>query len=310
MAANVETMFYVREVPWHGLGTQVDEALDSKDALRISGLDWKVTQESIYMSSGEVITNYKVNVRETDKQVLGVVSDRYQIVQNEEAFAFTDALLGEGVKFETAGSLQTGKKIWLLAILPDKYKILGEDINPYLVFSNAHDGMGSIKICMTPIRVVCQNTLNIALSNANRTWSTKHIGNIQNKLYEAQRTLQQADNYMKKLNDEFEELYMIKLTDEKVNKFINDLIEMPKGASDLQMKNVNYLRNDLRTRYFEAPDLKVIDNNGYRLISAVSDFATHVKPLRTTKTYGENLFIKTIEGNPVIDKAYEMLKAA
>jgi len=81
--------------------------------------------------------------------VLGVVTDRYKIVQNHEAFAFTDALIGEGVKYETAGSLQEGRKIWLLAKLPDRYIMEGERIEPYLCFSSSHDGNGSIKVCIT-----------------------------------------------------------------------------------------------------------------------------------------------------------------
>ena len=118
MAANVETMFYVREKPWHGLGTKVMEAPKSKEALKIAGLDWKVVQEPVFTETKEKIEGYRVNVRDTDRKVLGVVTDRYKVIQNEEAFAFTDALLGEGVRYETAGSLQGGKKVWLLAHLP------------------------------------------------------------------------------------------------------------------------------------------------------------------------------------------------
>ena len=106
MPANLESMFCVREVPWHGLGVRVEEALDSKEALTAAGLDWKVGQQPIYTAdlvcpSGKVYTsqeqlvpNYKANIRDIDGAVLGVVTDRYRIVQNEEAFAFTDALIG------------------------------------------------------------------------------------------------------------------------------------------------------------------------------------------------------------------------
>ena len=118
MAANVENMFYVRKTPWHGLGTRVNEALNSKEALTAAGLDWNVIQEPIYTETEELIEGYKANIRDTDRKVLGVVTDRYKIVQNQEAFAFTDALLGEGVRYETAGSLQGGRKVWLLAHLP------------------------------------------------------------------------------------------------------------------------------------------------------------------------------------------------
>ncbi len=126
MPANVESMFYVRVVPWHGLGVRVESALGSADALKMAGLDWDVIQHSIMTDTGDVIPGYKANIRDKDNRVLGVATDRYKVVQNAEAFAFTDALLGEGVRYETAGSLQEGRKIWLLAKLPDKYIIADE----------------------------------------------------------------------------------------------------------------------------------------------------------------------------------------
>lgn len=94
MAANVETMFYVREKPWHGLGTNVEEAPTSKEALIAAGLNWNVRSEDIHLENGKIVEGYKANVRDTDRAVLGVVTDRYRVVQNREAFAFTDALLG------------------------------------------------------------------------------------------------------------------------------------------------------------------------------------------------------------------------
>lgn len=174
MAANVESMFYVRKAPWHGLGTMVMEAPTSAEALSLAGLDWKVVQKELVTDDGTPVTGFKANLRETDNQVLGVVTDRYKVVQNEDAFAFTDSLLGEGVTYETAGSLQNGRRTWMLAKLPTKYIISGDEITPYLVFMNSHDGTGAIKAAMTPIRVVCQNTLNLALSTAKRCWSTNH----------------------------------------------------------------------------------------------------------------------------------------
>ncbi len=87
MAASVESMFYTRETPWHGLGTKVMEAPASKEALTLAGLDWKVTQEPIYTNLGERIEGYRANIRDVDRKVLGVVTERYKVVQNEEAFA-------------------------------------------------------------------------------------------------------------------------------------------------------------------------------------------------------------------------------
>lgn len=310
MSANVESMFWVRKVPWHGLGKGVKQAPNSAEALSLAGLDWKVVQEPIITATGDLVEGYKANVRDTDHRVLGVVTDRYKIVQNTDAFSFTDALLGEGVRYETAGSLQEGKKVWLLARLPHEYIIAGEHISPYLLFFNSHDGSGAVKVCITPIRVVCNNTLNLALATAKRSWSMVHTGDINGKLEEAKNTLFMAEKYMDSLGKEFEVLRKKNLTDAQVKGYIEILLPIEPDASSQQIKNVKSLREDLNRRYYDAPDLKGTGKNGYRFINAVSDFATHAKPLRMTSKYRENLFAKTIEGNPMIDKAYQMVSAA
>lgn len=310
MAANVETMFYVRETPWHGLGVKVASAPKSQETLRLAELDWKVIQEPIYTGNEEKIEGFKANVRDLDRKVLGVVTDRYKIIQNEEAFAFTDELLGEGVRYETAGSLMGGRKVWLLAHLPHEYIITGDRISPYLVFSNTHDGSGAVKVALTPIRVVCSNTLNLALSTAKRSWSMVHTGNVKDRLKEAGDTLFLAEKYMDRLGKEFENLRMKKLTDQQVLDYIEILLPCEDDSTPQQVKNMERLREDLKMRYFEAPDLQDVGKNAYRFINAVSDFATHAKPLRKTASYKETLFSKTMEGNPLIDKAYQMVSAA
>lgn len=310
MSANVESMFYVRETPWHGLGTKVLDAPASKDALALAGLDWRVLQEPIYTSAEEVIDGYKANVRDSDRRVLGVVTDRYKVIQNDEAFAFTDGLLGEGVKYETAGSLQGGRRVWLLAHMPHEYIISGERISPYLLFSNTHDGSGAIKVALTPIRVVCQNTLNLALSGAKRSWSMIHTGDIREKMQEAKDTLFLAEHYMDELGKEFETLRMKKLTDKQVLEYIEVLLPIEDDFTPQQEKNMKRLREDMKIRYFDAPDLQGVGKNAYRFVNAVSDFATHAEPLRRTANYKENLFSRTVDGNPVIDKAYQMVRAA
>ena len=108
MAHMIESMFSVREKPWHGLGTIVMEAPASAGALKLAGLDWTVVQEPVYTDNQELIKGYKANVRSSDGKVLGVVSDRYRVVQNTDAFSFTDELLGKGVRYETAGAMQEG----------------------------------------------------------------------------------------------------------------------------------------------------------------------------------------------------------
>lgn len=310
MSANVETMFYTREKPWHGLGTKVEDAPTSVDALRLAGLDWNVVQESIFTETGDVIAGYKANIRDRDRKILGVVSDRYKIIQNREAFAFTDTLLGYGVRYETAGSLQEGKRVWLLARLPREYIIAGEQISPYLVFSNSHDGSGAVRVALTPIRVVCNNTLNLALATASRSWSMIHKGNVKDKMQEAKNTLFMAEAYMESLGEEFERLRGMKVTDSQVAEYVERLLPLEKDATETREKNTLKLREDILHRYYDAPDLRGVGNNAYRFINAVSDFATHVQPLRRTTNYNENLFARTMDGNPMIDRAYQLVKAA
>ena len=310
MSANVETMFYTRVTPWHGLGTRVEEAPDSREALILAGLDWQVIQKPVMTGDGEPISGFKANIRDWDGRVLGVVTDRYKVVQNEDAFAFTDELLGGGVSYETAGSLQGGRRTWILARLPQRYIIGGDEITPYLVFMNSHDGTGAIKAAMTPIRVVCQNTLNLALATAKRSWSAVHVGDIREKLEDAENTLLYAGRYMAELGKAVDELQQIRLSDRKVYEYINALFPLMAGATEQQKKNLLKLKEDVKLRYFEAPDLKQAGKNGWRFINAVSDFATHAKPLRTSANYQESLFARTVDGNPLIDRAYQMLRAA
>lgn len=310
MSANVETMFYTREKPWHGLGTKVEDAPTSVDALHLAGLDWDVMQEPIFTETGDVIAGYRANIRDRDRRVLGVVSDRYKIIQNREAFAFTDTLLGCGVRYETAGSLQEGKRVWLLARLPKEYIIAGEQISPYLVFSNSHDGSGAVRVALTPIRVVCNNTLNLALATASRSWSMIHKGNVKDKMQAAKNTLFMAEAYMERLGEEFELLRQMKVTDSQVEEYVEKLLPLEKDATEAREKNTLKLREDIVRRYYDAPDLRGVGNNAYRFINAVSDFATHAQLLRRTANYNENLFARTMDGNPMIDKAYQLVKAA
>ena len=202
-----------------------------------------------------------------------------------------------------------GRKVWLLARLPREFIIAGERISPYLVFSNTHDGSGAVRVAVTPIRVCCNNTLNLALGTAARSFSMVHTGDIQGKVQEAKETLFMADRYMESLGREFERLRKQRITERQVREYIELLLPVEKGAGPAAVRNVNKLRSDMETRYFDAPDLKGLGSNAYRFINAVSDFATHAEPIRRTKNYQENLFMRTYEGNPVIDRAYQLVAA-
>ena len=304
MAANVETMMYVREKPWHGIGTMVTEAPTSADALRLAGLDWQVEQTPVFTEDLMEIPNYKANIRSTDRAVLGIVTDKYQIVQNAEAFEFTDSIVGETengvVTYETAGSLAGGKKIWLLAKMPTQ-KILDDDIEPYMVFSNTHDGSGAIRIAMTPIRVVCQNTLNLALNNAKRQWSTKHMGNMQSKLEEARMCLKLADQNMHNLDIEADRLANATLRKEQIDEILDELFPIDDNATDRKKRNVQSMKDDFYVAYF-MPDILKFGESAYRAVNAMSDVVTHARPKRNSTNFNENRWGKIMDGHAMMDQ--------
>lgn len=305
MSANVETMFSVREKPWHGLGTIIQEACTSEEALRLAGLDWEVLQEPVTYNGKN--TGYQFNVRSSDETVLGVVGGRYKPVQNKDAFAFTDELIGGDVRYETAGSLATGKRVWMLAKMPDT-KILDDVVEPYMCLTNSHDGFGSMKVCMTPVRVVCQNTLNMALNSAKRTWNLRHTGNIKNKLAEAQHTLGLAQEYMKGLSEEAEELYKIKLAPKDFYQLSSQLFPITEGMSTRKEEAQQLLQAQLRNAW-EMDDLGNIRGTGWGFMNAISDMTTHRPPARKTENYQENMFMYTIDAPVILDQALKLLKA-
>lgn len=304
MSHNVESCFSVREVPWHGLGTIIQEAPDSEAALKLAGLDWSVKQVPVLYEGQK--TGHQFNVRESDNRVLGVVGGRYKPVQNAEAFAFTDELVGGDVRYETAGSLADGKRVWMLAKMPDT-RVLDDVVEPYLCLTNGHDGFSSLKVCMTPVRVVCQNTLNMALRGAKRTWTVRHSGNINAKMEEAQQTLGLAQDYMKEFAEEAEELYSIKVSPAQFKKLSSTLFPITDEMSR-RKEEAQYLLQCQLKEAWDMDDLGNIKGTGWGFINAISDMSTHRPPARKTANYQENMFIYTIDAPALLDQALKMVK--
>lgn len=311
MSHNVESMFSVREVPWHGLGRIVSEAPNSREAIKLAGLDWNILQQPIYTpnpadnqnQSIQRISNYWANVRSTDSTVLGIVGKKYKVVQNYEAFNFTDILLDYGAKYETAGSLKEGKIIWLLAKLPDAMVVCKDQIDNYLLFSNSHDGCGPINIAVTPIRVVCNNTLNLALKRAKRTWTIPHIGNINEKVMRAKEVLDYGNDYTRHLQQELIRLNQIRLTQDKVKEILANIFPINKEKDGKQkQENQNNKRQKIEQFFYDSEDLKHLNFSAYRLINAISDFADHCF---SDKKDRENQMLEVVNGHELLDSVYK-----
>ena len=309
MAALIDTMFSYRETPWHNMGKILEFAPTSADAIVAAGLDWNVNQREMYLDDGTLVPNAFANVRDKDNAVLGVVGNRYQIVQNIDAFDFTDELIGEGCVYETAGSLRGGKQIWLLAHLPEAIQIAGDDVMPYLCFTNTHDGSGAVRVLSTSIRVVCNNTLNAAIKTAKRTWTARHTGSIESKLAQATETLQLANKYMTELKKSCEQLALKDIDNNQLIKYINLLLPETEDMTKGQVNNLRAVKNDIWIRYTYAPDLVDREQTMLRFLQAVSDSASHREPTRLTKNWRENRFMDLVSGNELIDKAYQIAVA-
>jgi len=315
MSTNLENMFYVdadgRHAPWHKMGVRVQEAPTSDEALKLAGLDWEVKQSPAFIQvDGEMIdTGNIVNYRDSDRYILGTVTNRYKPVQNREAFAFTDELIGGDVRYDTAGSLAHGRVVWLLAKMPDM-NVLGDTVEPYLLFANSHDGSSAVRVTMTNVRVVCQNTLNFALNGAQRTFSFMHKGDIASHLEEAKQTLSRADKYNKAFVENAEHLAKKRFTKEQVQRMMNELFPIQDDdVTEVQVKHMEIMRDNFR-KMLRADDLQNFRGTGWWLVNAASDYAYHARPIRLTQNYQDNMMRSAMVGNKFLDKAYDMVMSA
>jgi phage/plasmid-like protein (TIGR03299 family) len=163
MSHEFESGFFVAQAAWHGLGTVLRQPPTTEQAIVQAGLDWRVVGEPFYQLDAEQqATLHKRLMRDRDLRVLGTVSPDYVPLQNQDAFRFFDPLLDQKtVQLDAAGSLQGGKRIWVLAKLTNiAAEIRQQDwVRPYLLLHNSHDGSTSVWLQFTPVRVVCMNTL-------------------------------------------------------------------------------------------------------------------------------------------------------
>ena len=297
-----------RELPYmNAFGTvDISRATNVYDALTFAGLDWDVQSKFIYDENGNPYDKYRANVRGTDNQLLGVVTEKYSIVQNKDAFSFVDGLVSEGFKFDKAGSFRNGRSIWVMGSLPEE-KILGEDIANNVVFVNSHDGSSGIKVMMTPVRLICSNMMNYALRKADRIWATKHTGGIFSKLEEAKYTLGLANEYMEALEEESERLAQISITNDVIDSIFDKLFPITNNSTARRVNNINIIRDNFNYCY-NATDLARFKGTAYGVIQAVSDMVSHKIPTRASQNFYENSWNRLINGDHILDGFYKALR--
>lgn len=233
------SFFSVQEKAWHGLGQIVSNYPTSAEAIKHAGLDYEVAKTPLYTKGSGIIQladsmettdseinvpYYFANIRTDNNAVLGVVGKDYQIVQNKEAFSFFDAIVGggEGILYETAGALGDGERIFITAKLPDYIRVgNGDDVTEkYIFLTTSHDGSGSITAAFTPIRIVCQNTLNASLRNMSNVVRIRHTSGAKQRLENAHKVMGLANEFSTQLEGIFNQWTKVRVSDNEVKKLI------------------------------------------------------------------------------------------
>jgi len=296
-----------------GFGEVIVDAKSYDDVLAQAGLNWTVSAHPVYTEvNGKQIEVLGSNiiVREADEKPLGIVSDKYKIVNNADAFAFTESIFNsKEIEFIRGGSYRGGSSTWLEAKITGEYSILGDDVDCYLIFMNSHDGTGSVKCMIVPERIACSNALNIPLRDQSRHWRCVHSGDPMKKIDEAKEILLAGSSYMNALNRECEMLQSIKISDSQVMQFINRLFPINDEMSDKQKENQESRRGQLLSVFLSKEDLFEFGSTGYKFISAVADYADH-NVGRNTKNSNINRYMYIANGSALVDQAYTMILTA
>ena len=278
------------EKAWHGLGQIVADAMTAEEAIKQANLDYEVAKTDIlFKGSDESVKSIDgifATYRTDTNDYLGLVKSRYEIVQNKDAFGFFDAIIDSGEAiFETAGALGSGERIFLLAKLPDDFEIGGEKIEKYILLTNSHDGTSSVVAGLTNVRVVCNNTLQAALSGLENKVSIKHTNGAQDRLKEAYRVMGIASKYSKQVEEIFNQMTDKKMSEGEYRDYFTKVLapeykvttEAEQAEMSTRLKNMV----EATTQFAFTHPTQITDAaNGtlWGAYNAISGYYNYIKP--------------------------------
>jgi phage/plasmid-like protein (TIGR03299 family) len=248
MAHNIEynanrrshSFFSLRERAWHGLGSIVETAPTSEQAIKLANLDYEVAKRQCYIKQDDQIIEVPNTfaLARTDNNIVlnkagKTVTSVYEVIQNSEAFTFFDNVVGsKEAIFETAGVLGQGEKIFITAKLPSYIRMINSNdiVEKYLLLTAAHDGAGGIEVMLTPIRVVCNNTLNLALKTCTNKVTIRHTTNARDRLYQASKIMGLYKAYDAEFQELIQHLAKQQVSNSEFNDIIGDLVFTPPEA--------------------------------------------------------------------------------
>lgn len=294
MAHNLEirngraSIAYAGETPWHRLGQKIADAFDAQTALREGGLDFSVEKIGLQTTDGDAVPNRFALRRMDTRHVLGVVTDFYKPLQNREAFSFFDGIFGKGrARYEVAGVLGHGEKVWLLAKLPGDFIVGRQDlVGKWLLLTNGHDTNEPVRAKFTPIRVVCQNTLNAALSGTASEVRVQHIGNVPAKLEIAGKVLKGAGLYFDEMQETFNAFLARKLKADEFKRYVVKVLsdgETTKAEDLSKPAQNNLTKIEGLAETGHGSDIKGVKGTLWGAYNALTEFVDHD---RTDKELG------------------------
>ena len=309
--ASDASMFYVgKDKPWHGLGVSVDHCLNSSEALVAAGMNWEVKTGPVFDADMKEIKNFRRTYRDDNGNTLGIVGNRYTVIQNSEGFEIMDSMIGAGANFDTAGVLFNGEVVWINALMPDSMKIAGDEILCYFLLKNAHDGTGSLIVKRTPIRTVCQNTMNMAIGNPkaksdSRSQKIKHTRNYDVRVREAATIMGMNATYFKQFEAKANELVAAPFSKAEFTTLIESLYPTPEDATKRAI-TISENEREKMVNAYNADDLNNIRFTKWGALNAIADYSDHMRSLRGENKEA-NAFIRTFEATELKDRALELL---
>jgi phage/plasmid-like protein (TIGR03299 family) len=299
MSHEVETMFSGnRETPWHGLGNVVDGVLTAEEAIEAAGLNWTVSMRDVFRRKtlhnpfgDDLETFSKIEdrfelTRDSDDKPYAILSGMYKPFQNRQAFSFMDSLVASGAaKYETAGSLKGGRVVFITMATPDWITLPGGDkIKTYLLLRTTHDGTGRIQVYVVTVRVVCNNTLTIAIGGAKHKWGVTHTSDVSAKVEQAQQALGLTIDYDKAFAVEAEQLMDVRVTDDQIVKFLKEEIEERPRRDVLIEKILFNVKN--------SPTVAGYEGTGWGVFNGVTEHLEHGENHRS----GDAHFVRMFDG--------------
>lgn len=282
-----------RTTTWNAIGKSVEECKDLNGVLRASGLDYTVTKRPIFTRNEPDkyirIPKRFITAREEDGHLYDVVSDRFQVIQNRDAFDFVN-YMGDELQFQKAGETYNGM-VYIIAKLPE-VNILGDAFTPNVIFRNGFSGNVKITAAICPLRIICQNQFNFAFRNTRNAITIRHMRNAEQKLAEAKDVLRMSADYMVRLNEMAEQYAGIKLGSRDLDRVLNQLFPMT-NVDDMKPYQIAHLeeqREAFKLAYL-ADDNANFRGCAWGLVNAYTDFITHAEPQRNTKTKDDGKFM-------------------